>query len=45
VPITIVGQDTTTGAILYRSPVTAWTKTSVTLRCTGANAAYNVILA
>jgi len=44
VPITIVGQDTTTGAVLYRSPATAWTKTTVTLRSTGASATYNVIV-
>ena len=45
VPITIVGQDTTTGAVLYRSPATPWTKTTVTLRCTGASAPYRVVLA
>lgn len=44
-PITIVGQDTNNGGLLYRSPVTAWTKTTVTLRCTTASAAYNVIVA
>jgi hypothetical protein len=44
VPITIVGQDTNNGGLLYRGSV-AWTKTTVTLRCTTATAAYNVILA
>lgn len=45
IPITIVGQDTNNGGLLYRSPITAWTKTTVTLRCTTATATYNVILA
>lgn len=45
VPLTIVGQDTDNGGLLYRSSVTAWTETSVTLRCTTASAAYKVILA
>lgn len=45
VPITIVGQDTNNGGLLYRSPVTAWTKTTVTLRCTTVSAAYNLVLA
>jgi hypothetical protein len=44
IPITIVGQDTNNGGLLYRSPVTAWTKTTITLRCTTASAAYNVIV-
>ena len=44
IPITIVGQDTTNGGLLYRSPVTAWTKTTITLRCTTASASYNVIV-
>lgn len=44
VPITIVGQDTNNGGLLYRGSV-AWTKTTVTFRCTTTNAAYNVIIA
>jgi len=44
VPLTIVGQDGTNGGVLYRSPVTAWTSTTVTLRCTTASMHYNVIL-
>jgi hypothetical protein len=44
IPITIVGQDTNNGGLLYRGSV-AWTKTTVTLRCTTATAAYNVIVA
>ena len=44
VPLTIVGQDTNNGGLLYRGSV-AWTKTTVTLRCTTATATYNVILA
>jgi hypothetical protein len=43
-PITIAAQDTNNGGLIYRSPVTAWTKTSVTLRCTTASAVYNVIV-
>ena len=43
-PINILGQDTNNGGLLYRSPVTAWTKSTVTLRCTTASAAYNVII-
>jgi hypothetical protein len=44
IPITISAQDTNNGGLLYRSPVTAWTKTAVTLRCTTATAAYNVVV-
>ena len=44
VPITIIGQDTTSGGLLYRSPATAWTKTTITLRCTTTATAYNVIV-
>ena len=44
VPITIVGQDTTNGGLLYRGSL-AWTKSTITLRCTTATAAYNVIVA
>lgn len=43
VPLTIVGQDTNNGGLLYRGSV-AWTKTAITLRCTTATAAYNVIV-
>jgi hypothetical protein len=43
IPLTINGQDTNNGGLLYRGSV-AWSKTSVTLRCTTANATYNVIL-
>jgi hypothetical protein len=43
VPITIAGQDTDNGGLIYRGSV-AWTKTTVTLKCTTASAAYNVIL-
>ena len=42
VPLSIGFQDTNNGGTLYRSPTTAWTKTTVTLRCTTASAAYNV---
>ena len=44
VPITIVGQDTDNGGLLYRGTV-AWTKTAVTLKCTTASANYKLILA
>jgi hypothetical protein len=44
IPLTIVGQDTNNGGLLYRGSV-AWTKTTITLRCTTASAAYNVIVA
>jgi len=43
IPITIVGQDTTDGAVIYRGSV-AWTITTVTLRSTKATSTYNVIL-
>lgn len=45
VPITIVGQDTTNGGLIYRSPTIPWTKTTVSFRCTTAAAAYNIIVA
>jgi hypothetical protein len=45
VPITIVGQDTKDGSVLYRSPATAWTKTTITLRSTGVSSVYNLIVA
>lgn len=44
IPITIVGQDTDNGGLLYRGSV-AWTKTTVTLKCTTAGANFNVVLA
>lgn len=44
IPITIVGQDTNNGGLLYRSPVTPWTKTTITLRCTVASSVYNLIV-
>lgn len=44
VPITIVGQDTNNGGLIYRGTV-AWTPTSVSLKCTTASAAFNVVLA
>jgi hypothetical protein len=44
VPITINAQDTTNGGLIYRSPVTPWTKTHVTFRCTTASAPYNIIV-
>lgn len=43
IPLTINGQDTNNGGVLYRGSV-AWTKTAITLRCTTASAAYNVIV-
>jgi hypothetical protein len=43
VPITIVGQDTNNGGVLYRGGT--WTKTQVILKCTTATAAFNVVLA
>lgn len=42
-PITIVGQDTNNGGILYRGGT--WTATQVILKCTTAGANYNVVLA
>lgn len=45
VPLTIVGQTTTNGGFLYKSPVTPWTTTTVTLRSTKASSVYDVILA
>lgn len=44
IPLTIVGQDTKDGSVLYRSPTTPWTKTTITLRSTGASSVYNVIV-
>ena len=44
IPITIVGQDTNNGGLLYRS-TTPWSKTQIFLKCTTATAAYNVIVA
>ena len=39
----LFGQDTNNGGLLYRGSV-AWTETAITLRCTTATAAYNVIV-
>ncbi len=44
VPITIVGQDTDNGGVLYRGSV-PWTTATVTLKCTKATSAYNLVLA
>jgi hypothetical protein len=44
IPITINAQDTTNGGLIYRSPVTAWTKKTVTFRCTTASAVYRIIV-
>jgi hypothetical protein len=44
VPVTIIGQDTNNGGLLYRGSV-AWTKTTITLRCTTTTATYNVWVA
>jgi hypothetical protein len=44
IPLTIVGQDTNNGGLLYRGSV-AWTKSTITLKCTTATAAYKVIVA
>lgn len=44
IPMTISAQDTNNGGLLYRSPAVAWTNTAVTLRCTTASAAYNVVI-
>jgi len=43
VPITIVGQDTDNGGVLYRGG--SWTKTQVVLKCTTASANFKLILA
>jgi hypothetical protein len=43
VPLTIVGQDTDNGGVLFRGGT--WTKTQVVLKCTTASAHYNVVLA
>jgi hypothetical protein len=44
IPICIVGQVGNNGGNLYQGSV-AWTKTTVTLRCTTATMTYKVILA
>ena len=44
IPITIDAQDTNNGGLIYRSPVTPWTKTTATFRCTTASAVFNLIL-
>lgn len=43
IPLTIGGQDTNNGGVLYRS-ATAWTATTAFLKCTKASSVYNVIL-
>ena len=43
IPNTIVGQDTNNGGLVYRGSV-AWSKTTVTFRCTTASAGYNIIV-
>ncbi len=45
IPLTIVGQDTKDGSVLFRSPTTPWTKTTITMRSTGASSVYNLIVA
>jgi len=42
-PLTIDGQDTDNGGLIYRGSV-AWTKATVTFRCTTASANYKVIV-
>ena len=44
IPITIVGQDTDNGGLLYRG-TTPWTNTTVYLRCTQASSVYNLVIA
>lgn len=44
IPITIVGQDTNNGGLLYRG-TTPWSKTQVFLRCTQASSVYNLVVA
>jgi hypothetical protein len=44
VPIIIDGQDTTNGGLIYRSPVTPWTATACTFRCTKASSVYRIIV-
>ena len=44
IPITIVGQDGSNGGNLYRG-TTAWTKSTITLKCTTASMVYNLIVA
>jgi hypothetical protein len=43
IPLTIVGQDTDNGGLLYRGGL--WSKTQVILKCTTASANYKVVLA
>jgi hypothetical protein len=43
IPLTINAQDTNNGGLVYRGTV-AWTKTTVTFRCTTASAQYNLIV-
>lgn len=42
VPDMILAQDTDNGGVISRSSVTAWTKTTVTLKCSTASANYRV---
>jgi len=44
IPLTINAQDTDNGGLIYRSPATPWTKTTVTFRCTTASANYKVFV-
>lgn len=44
VPITIVGQDTDNGGLVYRGSI-PWTNTTISLRCTKASSVYNLIVA
>lgn len=43
VPITLAGQDTNNGGVIYRS-TTAWTKTAIFLKCTVASSVYNIVV-
>lgn len=43
IPLTLAGQDTNNGGVIYRSTA-AWTATQVFLKCTTASAGYNLIL-
>lgn len=44
IPFSIVAQDTTNGGLIYRSPATGWTTTTVTFRCTKASSAFIVAI-
>lgn len=43
IPITLAGQDTNNGGVIYRG-ATAWTTTQIFLKCTTAAAAYNIVI-